>query len=178
MCTDVVISFIQVNAYDSVRVVDALYHSKYFLASVSSFHRDLKTPLLLTSQAKDGGNSVQQDNKSLDAAKLSSSLTVGDAHKVTILNLPEEHDLSSNEIPTSNANEVCVYGKVGLSQGDDEGMICKLFSGERLVPILPWLNADGTINSMVYNGLIRRVLGTVMQNPGILEVLAFLYILI
>ncbi|KAB2085857.1 hypothetical protein ES319_A05G426300v1 [Gossypium barbadense] len=159
----------KVNAYDSVRVVDALYHSKYFLASVSSFHRDLKTPLLLTSQAKDGGNSVQQDNKSLDAAKLLGSSSVSDVHKVTILNLPEEHALPSNEVPTSNANEICMYGKEVLSQGDDEDMICKPFSGERLVPILPWLNADGTINRMVYNGLIRRVLGTVMQNPGIVE---------
>ncbi|KAL1174076.1 hypothetical protein V6Z11_A05G454800 [Gossypium hirsutum] len=159
----------KVNAYDSVRVVDALYHSKYFLASVSSFHRDLKTPLLLTSQAKDGGNSVQQDNKSPDAAKLLGSSSVSDVHKVTILNLPEEHALPSNEVPTSNANEICMYGKEVLSQGDDEDMICKPFSGERLVPILPWLNADGTINRMVYNGLIRRVLGTVMQNPGIVE---------
>ncbi|XP_039053667.1 uncharacterized protein LOC120195804 [Hibiscus syriacus] len=92
-----------------------------------------------------------------------------DAHKVTILNLPEEHPLPSNDIPTSNANESCMYGKVGLSKGNGGGMIYKPFSGERLVPILPWVNADGTINKSVYNGFVRRVLGTVMQNPGILE---------
>ncbi|KAE8669906.1 hypothetical protein F3Y22_tig00112215pilonHSYRG00296 [Hibiscus syriacus] len=95
---------IKVNAYDSVRVVDALYHS---------------------------------------------NITVGHAHKGTILNLPEEHALPSNEIPTStNANESCMYDKVGLSKWDD---------------------GDVTINKSVYNGLVRRVLGTVMQNPGILE---------
>ncbi|GMI73201.1 hypothetical protein like AT1G17450 [Hibiscus trionum] len=161
---------IKVNAYDSVRVVDALYHSKYFLATVSCFHQDLKPHLSLTSQEKDGGNLVlQQENQSLDSAMLLGSITVGDVHKVTILNLPEEHALPSNEIPTSNANESCMYGKVGLSKGDDGAMIYKPFSGERLVPILPWVNADGTINKSVYNGLVRRVLGTVMQNPGTLE---------
>ncbi|XP_039060768.1 uncharacterized protein LOC120204817 isoform X2 [Hibiscus syriacus] len=158
---------IKVNAYDSVRVVDALYYSKYFLSTVSCFHQDLKPSLSITCQEKDGGNLIlQQENLSLESAMLSGS---GDAHKVTILNLPEDHPLASNEIPTSNANETCMYGKVGLSKGNDGGMIYKPFSGERLVPILPWVNADGTINKSVYNGLVRRVLGTVMQNPGILE---------
>ncbi|KAF9615377.1 hypothetical protein IFM89_023028 [Coptis chinensis] len=36
-------------------------------------------------------------------------------------------------------------------------------------PILPWINGDGTKNPIVYKGLVRRVLGIVMQNPGILE---------
>ncbi|XP_022715262.1 uncharacterized protein LOC111274686 isoform X2 [Durio zibethinus] len=161
---------LKVNAYDSVRVVDALYHSKYFLASSSCFHQDLKPPLSLTSQEKDDGNLIlQQESQSLDAANLLGSVTVGDVHKVTILNLPEEHALPSNEIPTNNVNESCMAGKVGSLEGDNECVIYKRSSGERLVPILPWINADGTINSMVYNGLIRHVLGTVMQNPGILE---------
>ncbi|RZC87721.1 hypothetical protein C5167_028172 [Papaver somniferum] len=36
-------------------------------------------------------------------------------------------------------------------------------------PILPWINGGGTTNHIVYEGLIRWVLGIVMQNPGILE---------
>ncbi|WOK98872.1 hypothetical protein Cni_G07584 [Canna indica] len=36
-------------------------------------------------------------------------------------------------------------------------------------PILPWVNGDGSTNTIVYKGLTRRLLGTVMQNPGILE---------
>ena len=166
-------AFIQLNACDSVRVVDALYHSKYFLASISCFHQDLNPPSSLTSQEKDDGNLIlQQENQSLDTTNLLGSVTVGDVHKVTILNLPEEHALPLNE--TSNVNESCMVGKVGSSEGDNEGEIYKPSSGERLVPILPWINADGTINRMVYNGLIRRVLATVMQNPGILEVQTFL----
>ncbi|GMI86163.1 hypothetical protein like AT1G17450 [Hibiscus trionum] len=161
---------IKVNAYDSVRVVDALYHSKYSLATISCFHQDLKPPLSLTSLEKDDDNLVlQQEDRSFDSAMLLGSVTVGDVHKVTILNLPEEHALPSSEIPTSDANESCMYGKVGLSKRHDGGMIYQPFTGQRLVPILPWVNADGTINKSVYNGLVRRVLGTVMQNPGILE---------
>lgn len=166
-------AFMQVNAYDSVRVVDALYHPKYFLASISCYNRDLKLPSSLTSQEKDDGNLIfRQANQSLDTANLSGTITVGDGHKVTILNLPEERALPLNE--SSNVNESCMASKVGSSEGDKEGEIYKPFSGERLVPILPWINADGTINKMVYNGLLRRVLATVMQNPGILEVQAFL----
>ncbi|XVE51875.1 hypothetical protein DITRI_Ditri02bG0076100 [Diplodiscus trichospermus] len=159
---------LKVNAYDSIRVVDALYHSKYFLASGSCFNQDLKPPSSLTSQEKGDGNLIlRQANQSLGTASLLGSVTVGDVHKVTILNLPEEHALPLNE--TSNVNESCIAGKVGSSEGDNEGEIYKPFSGERLVPILPWINADGTINRMVYNGLTRRVLAAVMQNPGILE---------
>ncbi|KVH97941.1 hypothetical protein Ccrd_023861, partial [Cynara cardunculus var. scolymus] len=36
-------------------------------------------------------------------------------------------------------------------------------------PILPWVDVDGTINENVYKGLVRRLLGVVMQNPGIME---------
>ncbi|XWS20082.1 hypothetical protein CRYUN_Cryun31cG0071000 [Craigia yunnanensis] len=159
---------LKVNAYDSVRVVDALYHSKYFLASISCVHQDLNPPSSSTSQEKDDDNLIlQQENQSLDTANLLGSVTVGDVHKVTILNLPEEHALPLNE--TSNVNESCMASKVGSLEGDNESEIYKPSSSERLVPILPWINADGTINRMVYNGLIRRVLATAMQNPGILE---------
>ncbi|XVF86888.1 hypothetical protein PTKIN_Ptkin18bG0077000 [Pterospermum kingtungense] len=164
---------LKVNAYDSVRVVDALYHSKYFLASISCFNQDLRPPSSLTFKEKDDGKLIlQQENQSLDTANSSGSITVGDGHKVTILNLPEEHALPLNE--TSKVNESCMASKVGSSEVDNVGEIYKPFSDERLVPILPWVNADGTINRMVYNGLIRRVLATVMQNPGILEVQAFM----
>ncbi|KAK6264270.1 hypothetical protein SCA6_019704 [Theobroma cacao] len=161
---------LKVNGYETVRVVDALYHSKYFLASSPCFHQDHKPPSPLTSQGKDDSNLIlQQENQSLDTANLSGSVSVGDVHKVTILNLPEEHALPSKETPTSNVNESYMAGKVGSSEGDNEHETYKPSLGEPLVPILPWVNADGTINRMVYNGLIRRVLGIVMQNPGISE---------
>eukprot|EP00252_Welwitschia_mirabilis_P006392 TRINITY_DN17273_c0_g1_i1.p1 TRINITY_DN17273_c0_g1~~TRINITY_DN17273_c0_g1_i1.p1 ORF type:complete len:1948 (+),score=400.33 TRINITY_DN17273_c0_g1_i1:193-6036(+) len=39
----------------------------------------------------------------------------------------------------------------------------------QVLPILPWLTADGQMNTSLYRALRRRVLGIVMQNPGILE---------
>lgn len=38
------------------------------------------------------------------------------------------------------------------------------------VPVLPWLNGGGGINSTLFKSLARRVLGIVMLNPGISEV--------
>lgn len=38
------------------------------------------------------------------------------------------------------------------------------------VPMLPWLTGDGGVNITLLKSLTRRVLGVVMQNPGILEV--------
>ncbi|KAK1265574.1 hypothetical protein QJS04_geneDACA010700 [Acorus gramineus] len=37
-------------------------------------------------------------------------------------------------------------------------------------PILPWINGDGSMDTIMYKGLTRRIVGTVMQNPGISEV--------
>lgn len=78
-------------------------------------------------------------------------------HKVTILNLPE----------TARTSEASVKApSVTFGMGTE---------GERKestsrVPIYPWVNADGSINKAIFDGLVRRVLGTVMQNPGIPEV--------
>ena len=38
------------------------------------------------------------------------------------------------------------------------------------IPMLPWLTGDGGVNTTLLKSLTRRVLGVVMQNPGILEV--------
>ena len=91
-----------------------------------------------------------------------------DVHKVSILNFPEE---IMDENQTSNLHEVSVRGKLVLSGGDKEEESFKFCSGELCMPILPWINGDGTINKAVYKGLRRRVIGIVMQNPGILEVI-------
>ena len=39
-----------------------------------------------------------------------------------------------------------------------------------MVPILPWLEADGKENVNMRAALNRRVMGIVMLNPGVLEV--------
>lgn len=84
-------------------------------------------------------------------------------HRVSVLNFPEEVTESSSGNQSSNPQEDCFE----RSMKDDE----YLFSSNLGVPILPWINGDGTVNMPIYKGLSRRVLGTVMQNPGILEVI-------
>jgi general transcription factor 3C polypeptide 1 len=171
------VCFIQVNAYDSVRVVDSLYRSKYFLTSMSDFSQDIKLPSSMRSLGRtdDSHLILLPENHLIDHANSQRkiNLSEGNLHKVTILNLPEEVAGPSNENQTSNSLEGCKQGETVLPAGENEDETVIICSGEICMPILPWINGDGTINKIVYKGLRRRVLGLVMQNPGILEVHAF-----
>ncbi|KAI4355444.1 hypothetical protein L6164_004219 [Bauhinia variegata] len=159
---------LKVNAYDSVRVVDALYRHKYFLTSVSGFHQGVQ----LTSSTKTMVKSddtcklyQQEENNSSHANLPRERSGVDSVHKVTILNLPQENmDPEKQSIDKNNGG---MQDKVVLSILERETL--ESCNSEMCVPILPWINGDGTINSIVYKGLRRRVLGIVMQNPGILE---------
>lgn len=131
---------LKVNAYDSVHVVDSLYRSKYFLTSTATLNEDVEMALPI-SKIDDGHLNQRSENPDDDGANTpkDSSTNADEVHKVTILNLPEE------VFHTSSETDLLVR------------------------PILPWVNGDGTINKIVYKGLVRRVVGIVMQNPGILE---------
>ncbi|KAL4560086.1 hypothetical protein LXL04_032234 [Taraxacum kok-saghyz] len=138
---------LKVNAYDSVHVVDSLYKSKYLLAS----HVHVKDP-------QDEGNKKGKEICT-DVVEIHTSVP-DEVHKVTILNHPEEVSQPEIEVtenvkatsPTAGAKEeFCIDDSPGYK------------------PIVPWVNGDGSINEIVYKGLVRRVLGIVMQNPGILE---------
>lgn len=170
-------SFLQVNAYDSVRVVDCLYRSKYFLTSMSGFYQDPKQPSLMKSSGRTDDNLsiLLPESRGIGDAnsKRNVNLSVDNLHKVTILNLPEEVAEPSNENQTCSLVEGCLQGKTVLPGEDHEDETFVPSSGEVCMPILPWINGDGTINKIVYKGLRRRVLGIVMQNPGILVVHVF-----
>lgn len=158
---------VQVNAYDTVHAVDALYNSKYFLTSPVGLHQDLDPPSMIKSlQRNENGPSISH-SEGYDVVGSTSqreaTMSNSHVHKVTILNLPEE-SVPSIETEKGNLHE----GSLQLENNDSE--TCKLSSNELRVPILPWINGDGSINKIVYDGLVRRVLGIVMQNPGILEV--------
>lgn len=150
----------QVNAFDSMHVVDALYRSKYCLTSAADRADTVE------------GNSSHLVFHDFGGAHARGEIDVNanDVHKVSILNFPEEVTESFNENQTSTVHEDCMQGKPVLPGGDksDESLFS---SGEVCVPILPWMNGDGVINEAIYKGLRRRVLGLVMQNPGILEVI-------
>lgn len=167
---------IQVNAYDTVHIVDALYCSKYFLTSMPSICWDIKPPSWTKSSNGDDSHvPIHSENHDFgDSHPQSETGMNSDAvHRVTILNFPEEGADFSNELQSSNVQEGYMYDKIILPGGDKEEGSLKFSSGELCMPILPWINGDGTINKIIYKGLRRRVLGIVMQNPGILEVYAF-----
>ncbi|BBH09160.1 B-block binding subunit of TFIIIC [Prunus dulcis] len=95
------------------------------------------------------------------------NMNVNDVHKVTILCSPEEVAERSYEKQTCSVPEGCMEVVSARGHGDNESS--KFTCGKLCAPILPWINGDGTINKIIYEGLRRRLLGIVMQNPGILE---------
>ncbi|KVH97943.1 hypothetical protein Ccrd_023863 [Cynara cardunculus var. scolymus] len=141
------VASLEVNGYDSVHVVDSLYRSKYLLASMASL--DLKVPESCTNEGEPSKSVPEDHDNSLMKETCTEVHTSTDKmHRVTILNHLEE-------VPQPRMDPECE-----LRIGDSP---C-------YKSILPWVNGDGTINENVYKGLVRRVLGIVMQNPGILEV--------
>ncbi|KAK4854914.1 hypothetical protein QYF36_002408 [Acer negundo] len=159
---------LKVNAYDSVRVVDALYRSKFFLTSMDGFHQYRNKSLL----DKVLSNLLQPENHNIASSANSQNKKkrkADNVHQVTILNLPEAEADLLNETSTSNVHEDSTKGGVALPGGNNNDESYKFSSSALYMPILPWINGDGTTNNVVYNGLLRRLLGVVMQNPGILE---------
>ncbi|KAK9071149.1 hypothetical protein SSX86_009717 [Deinandra increscens subsp. villosa] len=167
---------LKVNAFDSVHVVDSLYRSKYMLTSMASHQHDLhlKVPESLDNEGEP--LKLQQENQgkhkklleeaSTDLTEVHTS-SAEVQHRVTILNHLEEVPQPMSEVQKNSETETLM-----LPRKDPHKEICKFrmddFSGF-YKPILPWVNGDGTINKIVYRGLVRRILGIVMQNPGILE---------
>ncbi|KAK7264858.1 hypothetical protein RJT34_32471 [Clitoria ternatea] len=161
---------LKVNAYDTARVVDALYRHKYFLTPVSDFYQRVIQPFSTkTVEERDDTcelyKSKQRDTTVVDTPRERNS-GINDVHKVTILNLPHGDVDPANQ--AFDRNKGCKQDRLGLSRLDHEKATLQ-FSSDVYVPILPWINGDGTINNIVYTGIKRRVLGIVMQNPGILE---------
>ncbi|KAM3324940.1 putative protein isoform X1 [Capsicum chacoense] len=164
---------LKVNAYDSVRVVDSLYHSKYFLTSVAAIHKD--APLFSTkdSEAKIDEESAthnREDHKDVELQKEMRGNS-SKVHKVTILNFPKAVADPSSDKQTINEAKGCQPTEASSptrNHPEEPYELCS--TGSHLCkPILPWLNGDGTTNERVYKGLVRHVLGIVMQNPGIKE---------
>ncbi|CAA7056623.1 unnamed protein product [Microthlaspi erraticum] len=151
---------LKVNGYDIARVVHSFYRSKYFLTleegktSDKNVQRPLPVNYLERAFVEHRSNEVSsicitsQDEREHVAGN--------SVHKVTILNLPEM-------APTSGLHEASIKApSVTFGMGERK-------ESASPVPIYPWVNADGSINIAVFDGLVRRVLGTVMQNPGIPE---------
>ncbi|GAB4838741.1 hypothetical protein Ancab_028284 [Ancistrocladus abbreviatus] len=150
---------LKVNGYNSIHIVDALYGSKYSLNAKTAHCQDHEIATVNQLKANDD-RTVSKDSgngESGTCLEMGVSKNIDEVHKVTILNLSEEVSEHSNAIQTCRTSE---------SGGHDQYFHASSGGG---FPILPWINGDGTLNGIVYKGLTRRILGIVMQNPGILE---------
>ncbi|GKB03885.1 B-block binding subunit of TFIIIC [Tanacetum coccineum] len=165
---------LKVNAFDCVHVVDSLYRSKYLLASMSSHQHDhyLKLPETDTNDSEPfelQQKNLEDKDKNLIEETCRDPIEVHTRtdevhHRVTILNYSEEVPQPINEVNANIETEM-----TEITSPPEEK--CEFVNDDSpsYKPILPWINGDGTINVMVYKGLVRRALGIVMQNPGILE---------
>ncbi|CAL5057010.1 unnamed protein product [Urochloa decumbens] len=145
---------IKVNAYDGVQIVDSLHLSKYHITTLAECNPcSCSGPP--TSQVMDNG-----DPKNLLKEKHTMPINfhgpikmLGDGHTVTIINVQSNMESSLSTSREDNMESSCYH--------HCEGHIYQ--------PILPWINGDGSTNSIVYEGLSRRVIGYVMHYPGVME---------
>ncbi|XP_011072578.1 uncharacterized protein LOC105157796 isoform X2 [Sesamum indicum] len=161
---------LKVNAYDSIHIVDSLYRSKYFLTSV----HDPAGACLNDQKRKieDENTPIKCDNDGdvISALENEINWNADEVHRVTILNLPE--DVADPPTELSNTDKINSYQHSEVASPKMtrvENLELHSANTKMCRPLLPWMNGDGTINELVYKGLIRRVLAIVMQYPGILE---------
>ncbi|XP_047958329.1 uncharacterized protein LOC125203869 isoform X2 [Salvia hispanica] len=161
---------LKVNAYNSVHVVDSLYRSKYFLTNIDD---RVAHHLKSERKTKDGPTPLNLDDPMEDLAASEGTINTNgnEGHRVTILNHP--HDLTNrpSEILAGTTITGHQHSEVASTKVTRaENLECfRIRSNLISRPLLPWVNGDGTVNERIYHRLLRRVLGIVMLNPGILE---------
>lgn len=159
----------QVNAFDSVHVVDASWRSKYCLRSIAS-HNQCDQVHSLKPTVRNSKNYEESEcaAKKIRISPPETVMKLCDEHKITIVDSAgkDQHCLEATSYDNSS-RENCIENEMVSHEFD---VSSTLDNSSSFLPILPWLNGDGSLNNIVYKGLTRRVLGLVMQNPGILEV--------
>ncbi|XP_030525245.2 uncharacterized protein LOC115737322 isoform X2 [Rhodamnia argentea] len=164
---------IKVNGYDSTRLTDALYCSKYSLPSRAVSGGDCRELSWMKSQERSDDCTVPhpKDNNH-DVGCLNSERV---AHRdtdgtpiTTITDCHKDVGASTNTVPSSSARSLLDTFVVPVEDSKEATSISFSYD-DTYKPILPWLNIDGTVNEIVFNGLICNILGFVMQNPGTTE---------
>ncbi|KAK8454171.1 hypothetical protein SEVIR_5G408501v4 [Setaria viridis] len=165
LVVDTLIKFqlvIKVNAYDGEQIVDSLHKPKYHTTTLAEYSccSCLQAPAFQIASTGDGRNT--QKEKHVMPINLQGTVKkLGDGHTVTVTNAQGKQ--------SSHLRSQC--------PGDDErssiwpwGSGCFHVCESHIYhPILPWINGDGSMNSTLYEGLSRRIIGYVMQYPGIME---------
>ncbi|KAM3337708.1 hypothetical protein P3S68_032033 [Capsicum galapagoense] len=140
---------------------------------LAAIHKDVPLSSTKDSEAKIDEESATHNREDHKDVELQMEIRGNSdkVHKVTILNLPKVVAEPSSEKQTINETKGCQTTEASSPTRNHQEEPYELRStGSHLCkPMLPWLNGDETTNERVYNGLVRRVLGIVMQNPGIKE---------
>ncbi|KAJ1702050.1 hypothetical protein LUZ63_001829 [Rhynchospora breviuscula] len=139
---------IKVNGYDRVQVLDSSFRSKYHINSHTSWK--CNTQVLVKSQISNFGASTNPD-------LAAPTISLGECHKATII----DGNTQAEGVRECESN--------GNEEDEKEREVESACPSHVSWPILPWLNGDGSVNRTLYEALTRRILGTVMQKPGILE---------
>ncbi|XP_057830258.2 uncharacterized protein LOC131041249 isoform X1 [Cryptomeria japonica] len=198
---------IKVNAFDHVRAFTHPHGSKYSLLVFPENHEDTKTAdarhhkavtgILKTTQ--DIQKMYTQENEGFCRPSIipsislgrhkDRSVTVGDGHLVTILEMPEMDktdpaickqcdplgvvstgNTEKNEEQLETVSNCPAVQNFNLEQETTQSeQDLPVNAQSQFLPILPWLGADGETNTVMLKALTRRALGIVMQHPGILE---------
>ncbi|XP_010414714.1 PREDICTED: uncharacterized protein LOC104700816 isoform X1 [Camelina sativa] len=159
---------LKVNGYNDVRLVHSYYRSKYFLTfeeggTTQNGQQSLPVNYLKKALEEQKSYDVVASDYSTSQEKRD-HVAENNVHKVTILNRPERpqtsglHEASSIKVPD------LTFGTGSKGEKKDSTSV-----KSQPMPLFPWVNADGSVNKVIFDGLVRRVLGTVMQNPGIPE---------
>lgn len=145
------------------------------MASIRENEQNPEIAHLVDSEGKIGDEhyllSIRQNNEIDVGGRLKeTSVDNDEMHRITILNHPKE--VSGPSIEIQSRSEVEEHSNSVRSIPTPRGEMCELHSSISGIHsrILPWMNGDGTVNQLVYKGLVRRLLGVVMQHPGMLEV--------
>lgn len=174
--------FIQVNAYDCVKVVDSSHRSKYFIGIGANHSHDYVMASSASSQGMRYGVSRNMScgkHDNMYASQSGTSMNLSCGHKVTTIGSPPRSAIAciGTQLDKSMSGECKIVEAVSVKENNSENSTCPT-SGVPLVyhSIFPWIGSDGSTNTIIYKGLTRRVLGTVMQNPGVLEVCLYLFL--
>ncbi|KQK00450.1 hypothetical protein BRADI_3g49467v3 [Brachypodium distachyon] len=157
----------EVNAYDGFQIVDSLHKSKYHITTLAeSVHCSCSRPPASQNVETVGTRNLLKEKHAIwpVSSNQGTVKVLGDGHTVTVLSGQSK---SSSQMCSQNPGDketLCA-----ATQENRDSDCCHTCERHIYHPILPWINGDGSTNSTVYEGLSRRIIGYVMQYPGVVE---------
>ncbi|KAL6633936.1 hypothetical protein ACP70R_026607 [Stipagrostis hirtigluma subsp. patula] len=156
---------IKVNAYNGVKVVDSLYVSKYHITMLAKCNRCSCSGAPTSQVVDNGGPKSLLKEHGMPGVYPETIKMLGDGHTVTVINVQSQP--SAPDIHHQNLGD---EENLCTARGENTESNCYHVCERHVYqPILPWINGDGSTNSVIYEGLSRRVIGYAMQYPGLAE---------